>query len=116
MGPPTDNAPPTDSALPRIPHSPFHTPHLLPPTPHLPPLAPSPALAFYQQNRAAMDAGASLLWPEEEDLHALMCMRAESGSAAFEREKQCVPAGIYIAGVTPEPPPPPAPPKQSSAD
>jgi len=29
-----------------------------------------------------------LLWPEEEDLYALMCMRAESGHGAFEREKQ----------------------------
>ena len=35
-----------------------------------------------------MDAGAIVLWPEEEDLYALMCMRAEGGRAAFEREKQ----------------------------
>ena len=35
-----------------------------------------------------MDAGAVVLWPEEEDLYTLMCMRAESGRAAFEREKQ----------------------------
>lgn len=46
------------------------------------------AWAFYQQHGAAMNAGASLLWPEEEDLYRLMCMRAESGHTAFEREKQ----------------------------
>jgi predicted phage terminase large subunit-like protein len=49
------------------------------------------ALAFYQQNRSPMDAGAILLWPEQEDLYTLMCMRAESGSTAFEREKQSLP-------------------------
>jgi predicted phage terminase large subunit-like protein len=43
---------------------------------------------FYQQNAAAMNAGAVVLWPEEEDLYALMCMRTESGHTAFEREKQ----------------------------
>jgi predicted phage terminase large subunit-like protein len=46
------------------------------------------ARAFYEEHRQAMDAGAALLWPEEEDLYALMCMRAESGRTAFEREKQ----------------------------
>jgi len=46
------------------------------------------ALAFYQKHRREMDAGAVVLWPEEEDLYALMCMRAESGRTAFEREKQ----------------------------
>jgi len=46
------------------------------------------ARAFYDRHRPAMDAGAGLLWPEEEDLYALMCMRAESGHTAFEREKQ----------------------------
>ena len=46
------------------------------------------ARAFYQKQRRQMDAGAVLLWPEEEDLYALMCMRAESGRTAFEREKQ----------------------------
>jgi len=35
-----------------------------------------------------MDEGAVLLWPEVEDLYTLMCIRAESGRAAFEREKQ----------------------------
>jgi len=43
---------------------------------------------FYQQHGAAMNAGAVVLWPEEEDLYRLMCMRAESGHTAFEREKQ----------------------------
>lgn len=43
---------------------------------------------FYQQHAAAMNAGAVVLWPEEEDLYRLMCMRAESGHTAFEREKQ----------------------------
>lgn len=43
---------------------------------------------FYQRHSPAMNAGAILLWPEEEDLYSLMCMRAESGHTAFEREKQ----------------------------
>ncbi|HUT11866.1 MAG TPA: hypothetical protein VMY42_15300 [Thermoguttaceae bacterium] len=43
---------------------------------------------FYERNRQAMDAGAVVLWPEEEDLYTLMCMRAEGGHTAFEREKQ----------------------------
>jgi predicted phage terminase large subunit-like protein len=46
------------------------------------------ARAFYEEHRQAMDAGAIVLWPEEEDLYALMCMRSESGRTAFEREKQ----------------------------
>ena len=46
------------------------------------------ARAFYEQHRQEMDAGAVVLWPEEEDLYTLMCVRAESGRAAFEREKQ----------------------------
>ena len=46
------------------------------------------ARKFYEQHRPAMDAGAILLWPEEEDLYTLMCMRVESGRTAFEREKQ----------------------------
>ena len=35
-----------------------------------------------------MDSGAIVLWPEEEDLYTLMCMRIEGGRTAFEREKQ----------------------------
>lgn len=46
------------------------------------------ALSFFAANRAAMTAGAELLWPEREDLYALMRMRVESGRTAFEREKQ----------------------------
>lgn len=49
------------------------------------------ARVFYDGRREAMDAGARLLWPEVEDLYTLMCMRAESGTTAFEREKQGTP-------------------------
>ncbi|QDU86949.1 Terminase-like family protein [Pirellulimonas nuda] len=55
------------------------------------PAAAADAEAFYQQNRDAMHAGARVLWPEEEDLPALMKQRAESGRTAFEREKQSSP-------------------------
>ena len=46
------------------------------------------ARAFYETHQQEMDAGALVLWPEEEDLYTLMCMRVESGRTAFEREKQ----------------------------
>ena len=46
------------------------------------------ARKFYEEHRGEMDLGAKVLWPEEEDLYALMCMRAEGGRTAFEREKQ----------------------------
>jgi predicted phage terminase large subunit-like protein len=46
------------------------------------------ARSFYEQHRPAMDAGAIVLWPEEESLYTLMCMRVEGGRTAFEREKQ----------------------------
>jgi predicted phage terminase large subunit-like protein len=49
------------------------------------------ARQFYDDRRTAMDLGAKLLWPEEEDLYTLMCMRVEGGRTAFEREKQNVP-------------------------
>jgi predicted phage terminase large subunit-like protein len=49
------------------------------------------ARAFYEQHRDEMHAGAVLLWPEEEDLYTLMCMRAEGGRDAFAREKQSEP-------------------------
>ena len=49
------------------------------------------AQAFYDEHRAAMDQGAELLWPEEEDLYTLMRMRVEGGRSAFEREKQGTP-------------------------
>lgn len=49
------------------------------------------ALQFYQKHRQAMDDGAELLWPDEEDLYTLMKMRVEEGKTAFEREKQSSP-------------------------
>ena len=52
---------------------------------------PEAARAFYDAHREAMDAGARLLWPEEEDLYLLMRMRVEGGRTAFEREKQGMP-------------------------
>jgi predicted phage terminase large subunit-like protein len=50
--------------------------------------APGAARAFFEARREAMLAGAELLWPEHEDLYALMRMRVEEGRTAFEREKQ----------------------------
>lgn len=49
------------------------------------------AREFFGLHRAAMEAGCELLWPEEEDLYTLMCMRVEGGRTTFEREKQNVP-------------------------
>jgi predicted phage terminase large subunit-like protein len=49
------------------------------------------AREFYEQHRAALDAGGQVLWPEAEDLYTLMCIRVESGRTAFEREKQSSP-------------------------
>lgn len=49
------------------------------------------ARSFFDEHRAAMEAGAEVLWPEVEDLYALMCLRAEQGRAAFAREKQNAP-------------------------
>ena len=46
------------------------------------------AETFYATHRAAMDAGAEVLWPAGEDLYSLMRLRAEGGHLAFEREKQ----------------------------
>lgn len=46
------------------------------------------ALAFFETHRAEMEAGSSVLWPEEEDLYTLMRMRIEGGKTTFEREKQ----------------------------
>lgn len=46
------------------------------------------ARRFYDEHRAAMEAGAELLWPHEDDLYGLMCMRVESGKTTFEREMQ----------------------------
>ena len=52
------------------------------------PQAKDDARRFYEAHRAAMDAGAVVLWPEKHDLYALMSMRAEGDHAAFEREMQ----------------------------
>jgi predicted phage terminase large subunit-like protein len=46
------------------------------------------ARQFYNDNRTAMDAGATVLWPDRENLYTLMQLRAEIGQTAFEREKQ----------------------------
>ena len=46
---------------------------------------------FYERHRAALEAGAEVLWPEVEDLYALMCLRVDSGRTAFAREKQSTP-------------------------
>jgi predicted phage terminase large subunit-like protein len=46
------------------------------------------ARRFYEQHRAAMNAGATVLWPAVEDLYTLMQIRVEGGRTAFEREKQ----------------------------
>lgn len=52
------------------------------------PEAASKARAFYETNKAEMDRGAVLLWPEWEDLYTLMALRARDGRSTFEREKQ----------------------------
>ncbi|MGD9648486.1 MAG: phage terminase large subunit [Pirellulales bacterium] len=49
------------------------------------------AREFYLDHQARLHAGSLLLWPEQEDLYTLMCLRAESGRAAFDREKQSNP-------------------------
>jgi predicted phage terminase large subunit-like protein len=46
------------------------------------------ALAFYEQHQVALNAGARVLWPEQESLYALMCLRATIGNAPFASEKQ----------------------------
>lgn len=46
---------------------------------------------FFQKNRAALEAGAELLWPAREGLYMLMKMRTQEGHATFEREKQSSP-------------------------
>ncbi|MBA4104126.1 MAG: hypothetical protein C0485_00080 [Pirellula sp.] len=43
---------------------------------------------FFDDHREEMSAGAQLLWPEHENLYALMTMRVDSGRTTFEREKQ----------------------------
>jgi predicted phage terminase large subunit-like protein len=60
------------------------------------------AQLFYDDHRAAMDEGAQVLWPEEEDLYTLMRMRVESGPASFEREKQGSPVDPESCEFPPE--------------
>lgn len=50
------------------------------------------ALAFYEANREAMDAGAELLWPEVASLYSLMCYRTAYGESAFQSEHQGFPS------------------------
>ena len=45
------------------------------------------ALSFYQANKAAMDAGAVMSWPDVRPLYRLMCMRATDHDA-FNQEQQ----------------------------
>lgn len=45
------------------------------------------ALEFYQEHKAAMDAGAVVSWPEVRPLYRLMCMRAVDHDA-FNQEQQ----------------------------
>ena len=45
------------------------------------------ALAFYQANKAAMDAGEVVSWPQVRPLYRLMCMRATDHDA-FNQEQQ----------------------------
>jgi len=46
------------------------------------------AKVFYYANQTEMDAGAHVLWPEEETLLDLMVLRCVNGHAAFASEKQ----------------------------
>jgi predicted phage terminase large subunit-like protein len=46
------------------------------------------ALDYYHEHRKEMHEGVELLWPEREDLYALMRLRATIGTAAFASEKQ----------------------------
>jgi hypothetical protein len=46
------------------------------------------ARAYYEANRAEMDRGAVVLWPEWEPLYDLMRLRASIGASAFDSEKQ----------------------------
>ncbi len=57
-------------------------------TPGDPEQADANALDYYLEHKAEMVEGAEILWPELEDLYALMFMRASEGHTAFESEKQ----------------------------
>jgi predicted phage terminase large subunit-like protein len=49
------------------------------------------ARAYYELRRSEMEEGSKVLWPEREDLYALMLMRAIGGHLSFEAEKQSRP-------------------------
>lgn len=51
------------------------------------PIVEEAAFAFYQANKADMDAGAIVSWPEVRPLYRLMCMRATDHDA-FNQEQQ----------------------------
>jgi hypothetical protein len=46
------------------------------------------ARGFYERNRAAMEEGAAVLWPEKEGLYDLHVMLWTDGAASFNSEKQ----------------------------
>ena len=80
----------TDSGLPKNerPTGATHSDGAVAPTGRQPCCPRREARAFYEKHKTKMDAGAAVLWPQVEDLYTLMCLRAESGRPAFEREKQ----------------------------
>lgn len=65
--------------------------------PKVVPQAVDVAWRFYQANRAEMDRGARVLWPEGEPLFALMIWRWANGEAAFSKEKMLVPRDPSLA-------------------
>lgn len=60
------------------------------------------ARLFYLTRKADMDRGALVLWPEREDLYALMLLRASIGPAAFGSEKQNDPTDPSLSEWPPE--------------
>jgi predicted phage terminase large subunit-like protein len=60
------------------------------------------ALAFYELNASAMDAGAKVLWPERWPYYALQCERLRIGSVAFDREYQMRPYDPTTATFRPD--------------
>lgn len=52
------------------------------------PNAQEDALAFYEENKAAMDEGVKVLWPDGEPYYKLMEFIVNQGQAAFNSEKQ----------------------------
>lgn len=78
----------------------------------------------HEADGASMAVGMILFWPALIALAAttdrsemIAAMKGERDAMDIVmREKACVPPGVTIPGVTPDPPPPPAPPKPSTAD